>query len=191
LCARKIGSEEGGLIRSVHSSPVVHGRQKSLCRGPAGRFRHAHLHGSGTPEKCPSHSAMTVMSTPAPLHGSGGAVPQPVRVNHAQPGPPGGGGDCLGDPARGQALVGCLDADEHAAVQRGGRPPVRQIAGDRLAHLRRQGKPVAAVRLAQDDDLAVPPADVARFAPTTIAATWTGTGRAAGRPGITEGRRSA
>jgi len=76
---------------------------------------------------------MTVMSTPAPLHGSGGAVPQPVRVNHAQPGPPGGGGDCLGDPARGQALVGCLDADEHAAVQRGGRPPVRQIGGDRLA----------------------------------------------------------
>ena len=51
-CAQgRLAAREEGLTWPAHSLPVVHGRQRSFCRGPADRFRRALRHGSGTPEK--------------------------------------------------------------------------------------------------------------------------------------------
>ena len=38
---RRSAAREGGLTRPVHSLPVVHGRQRSFCRGPAEPSRRA------------------------------------------------------------------------------------------------------------------------------------------------------
>ena len=65
-CAQgKLAAKEGELTSPVHSLPVVHGRQRSFCQGPAEPCKRALLHGSGTPEKWPNHNAMTEVSTPA------------------------------------------------------------------------------------------------------------------------------
>ena len=114
--------------------------------------------GRGPP--VPQHLADLGQRAALGEHGGGGAVPQPVRVDRAQPGPPGSGGHRLGDPARCQALMRRLDPGEHAAVQRRGWPAVLQPLRDRLARVSWQRQPVTAVSLAADGDLAAPPVDV-------------------------------
>src|SRR6516162_2331958 len=58
-CAQgRLAAREEGLTWPAHSLPVVHGRQRSFCRGPAEPCRRAVPDGSGTPEKWPSHKAI-------------------------------------------------------------------------------------------------------------------------------------
>ena len=63
----------------------------------------------------------------------------------------------------------CLDTDEQAAVQCGGRPAVLQVGRDSLARVGRQRKLVAAVALASDGDLPEPPVDIVQAQPGDLA----------------------
>ncbi len=101
-------------------------------------------------------------------HGGGGAVPQPVRVDPAQPGPLPGREHSHRDPAGRQAQVRRLDPDEHTAVQGRGRPAMPQPR-DCLASAGGQRELVAAVPLAGDGDLAAPPVDVVQAQPRDLA----------------------
>ncbi len=70
--------------------------------------------------------------------------------------------------------MGRLGPDEHAPVQRRRRPAVPQVGGYCPASVRRKGKPVAAVPLAGDSDLAPaivisPPVDITQPQPGDLA----------------------
>jgi hypothetical protein len=102
-------------------------------------------------------------------HGGGGAVPQPVRVDRAQPGPLPGREHGHRDPTGRQAPVRRLDPDEHAAVQGRGRPAPPQPVRDCLACVGGQREAVATVSLTGDGDLAAPPVDVVQAQPGDLA----------------------
>lgn len=93
---------------------------------------------------------------------------QAVRIDRAQTGASSRGGHRLRHTRRAQAPVRCLDADEHPLVQGVGRPALLQVVGDRLTDITRQRKPIAAISLPHNDDLAAAPIDVVQPQAGTI-----------------------
>jgi hypothetical protein len=66
-------------------------------------------------------------------------VPQPVRMDQAEPRPERGRPDHERDPARRQPVVRRADTHEHRPVQRARGSPIAQVVDDRFADVVRNG----------------------------------------------------